>query len=58
MSNEVVRSVGPDHRKEFEVEVRLGGQAGGTGSGLTKKDAEQKAAREALAHEGQLNGFS
>lgn len=55
---EVIRSVGPDHRKEFEVEVRLEGKAMGRGRGLTKKDAEQKAAREALAHEGQLNGFS
>lgn len=53
---EVIRSEGPDHRKEFEVEVRLGGMAVGTGRGLTKKEAEQNAAREALAHEGQLVG--
>lgn len=50
---EVVRSEGPDHRKEFEVEVLLGGQPAGRGRGNSKKEAEQNAAREALASEGQ-----
>ncbi|NIA13212.1 MAG: ribonuclease III [Nitrospiraceae bacterium] len=49
----VVRSEGPDHRKEFEVEVSLGGAPIGRGRGTTKKEAEQNAAREALEHEGQ-----
>ena len=49
----VVRSEGPDHKKEFEVEVSLGGAAVGRGRGATKKEAEQNAAREALEHEGQ-----
>lgn len=46
---------GPDHRKRFVVEVRLkGGDDGpgkplGRGSGSTKKNAEQDAARRALA---------
>jgi ribonuclease-3 len=46
---------GPDHRKRFVVEVRLmggdggPGQALGRGSGGTKKNAEQDAARRALS---------
>ena len=45
---------GPDHHKRFLVEVRLKGDAGGTGiplargMGRTKKHAEQDAARRAL----------
>ena len=44
----VVRQEGPDHRKEFEIEVYVEGQAAGRGSGPSKKEAEQQAAREAL----------
>jgi ribonuclease-3 len=51
---EVVSSEGPDHRKRFEVEVRIKGEAVGRGRGSTKKEAEQNAARAALEHEGQL----
>lgn len=46
---------GPDHRKRFQVELRLrhaGGAMGevlATGNGSTKKKAEQEAARRALA---------
>jgi ribonuclease-3 len=46
---------GPDHRKRFQVEVRLrtaDGQMGvslASGMGSTKKKAEQEAARRALA---------
>ena len=46
---------GPDHRKRFLVEVRLKpeegepGKALARGTGSTKKDAEQDAARRALA---------
>ena len=49
---EVIRTEGPDHRKEFEVEVYVRDQALGRGRGTTIKDAEQQAAREALAREG------
>ena len=49
----VVRSEGPDHRKEFEIEVALRGAPRGRGKGATKKEAEQNAAREALESEGQ-----
>ncbi|MFO0774582.1 MAG: ribonuclease III [Nitrospiraceae bacterium] len=40
---------GPDHRKEFEVEVVIRGEIWGAGRGHTKKTAEQAAARAALA---------
>ena len=39
---------GPDHCKEFSVEVRIEGKTIGTGSGRTKKAAEQKAAYNAI----------
>ena len=39
---------GPDHDKKFEVEVKLNGAVIGTGSGSSKKRAEQDAARCAL----------
>ena len=50
----VVRSEGPDHQKEFEVEVALRGRPVGRGIGANKKEAEQNAARAALEHEDQL----
>ncbi len=40
---------GPDHNKRFEVQVHLNSNVIGTGIGRTKKQAEQEAAREALA---------
>ena len=50
---EVVRDEGPDHKKEFEIAVRLRGEIVGSGAGATKKEAEQHAARAALEYEGQ-----
>ncbi len=50
---ELVRSEGPDHKKEFEVQVLIQDKPLGCGRGSTKKEAEQHAAREALHHEGQ-----
>ncbi len=47
----VVRSAGPDHRKEFEVEVFIGDRPAGRGIGASKKQAEQEAARVALEQE-------
>jgi len=38
---------GPDHRKEFTATVYVGGRGLGSGSGRTKKEAEQKAAEAA-----------
>ncbi|WP_410624094.1 ribonuclease III [Amycolatopsis sp. cmx-8-4] len=42
-----VEDTGPDHRKEFTATVLVGGRPLGTGSGSTKKEAEQKAAETA-----------
>lgn len=39
---------GPDHNKTFEVEARLGSNVIGRGTGRSKREAEQNAAREAL----------
>ena len=40
---------GPDHNKRFEVEVHLNSNVLGSGIGHSKKQAEQNAAKEALA---------
>ena len=45
---DVIRSAGPDHCKEFEVEVYLQDEPMGLGAGKSKKEAEQGAARAAL----------
>jgi ribonuclease-3 len=44
----VARESGPDHRKNFVIEVLVEGQAVGTAEGTSKKEAEQSAARLAL----------
>ena len=44
----VVAEEGPDHEKTFVVEVRFGRHLLGEGVGKSKKEAEQKAAKEAL----------
>ena len=43
-----VASSGPDHDKRFVAHVYVGQDLKGTGSGRSKKEAEQQAAREAL----------
>ena len=43
-----VASSGPDHDKRFSAHVYLGSALYGTGTGRSKKEAEQHAAREAL----------
>ncbi len=45
----LVSESGPDHNKTFEVEVHLNSNVIGKGKGKSKKNAEQEAAREALA---------
>ena len=45
---ELVSESGPDHAKVFTVAVMLNGQVVGLGSGHSKKEAEQSAARTAL----------
>jgi ribonuclease-3 len=49
----VVSETGPDHRKQFEVALLIRGEVQGRGIGRNKKEAEQKAAKEALE---KLNG--
>ncbi len=45
----VIDAVGPEHQKEFTIEVRIKDNPYGQGRGTTKKEAEQKAASEALS---------
>ena len=45
----VVGQSGPDHMKMFKVEARLNSNVIGRGQGRSKREAEQNAAREALA---------
>ncbi len=44
----VIAETGPDHQKTFRVEVRIAGQPPASGTGRTKKEAEQSAAIAAL----------
>ena len=43
-----IEEEGPDHAKRFTATVRVGGSAYGTGTGRSKKEAEQQAARQAF----------
>jgi ribonuclease III len=43
-----VSEAGPDHEKEFTVEVLIGDQVAGRGTGRSKQSAAQSAARDAL----------
>jgi ribonuclease-3 len=44
----LIEAVGPEHDKQFTVEVRVEGEALGRGHGKSKKLAEMEAARKAL----------
>ncbi|MBI3944318.1 MAG: ribonuclease III [Armatimonadetes bacterium] len=44
----IISAMGPDHRKVFTAEARSGRRLLGRGTGYSKKEAEQAAAREAL----------
>ena len=48
LSYALVGESGPDHDKHFDVELSLNGRVIGTGSGSSKKRAEQMAAKKAL----------
>ncbi len=43
-----VKEVGPDHDRTFTIEVFVGNESHGTGSGKNKKEAEQNAAQGAV----------
>lgn len=49
ISYHVVNERGPAHQREFEVEVKMDQIVLGSGTGRSKKNAEQKAAKEALS---------
>ncbi len=44
----MIASFGPDHKKEFEIEVSVKGRRLAIAKGKSKKDAQQKAAQKAL----------
>lgn len=48
LSYKLVRDDGPDHMKEYEVNCMLDNKAVGNGVGKTKKNAQQKAAFDAI----------
>ena len=50
----VVATSGPDHAKTFQVEARMNSNIIGRGMGNTKREAEQNAAKEALALFGEI----
>lgn len=50
----VVEVTGPDHRRSFRVELRVGGRGIATGEGNTIKLAQQEAARNAIESDGDL----
>ena len=45
----VLKETGPDHRKVFKVEASVEGHGSASGTGFTKKEAEQTAARKVTA---------
>lgn len=51
----IAKEEGPDHDRTFTIDVLLAGVRKGTGSGKNKKEAEQAAARRALAS---LRGYA
>lgn len=53
-----VTDSGPDHAKEFHAEVFMDGSAWGSGSGGSKKEAQQEAAREAWSRIGRKQSVS
>ncbi len=54
LSYRLTGEAGPDHAKTFTVAVQLGGETVGSGSGHSKKEAEQMAARNALERFGAI----
>jgi ribonuclease-3 len=54
----LVKATGPDHAREFTVEVRVGDLVIGRGTGKSKKAAEMEAARNALKEIPHSNTFN
>lgn len=55
ISYELVSFDGPPHRREFFVQVLVDGEIKGKGSGFSKKEAEQMAAKEVLISRGDIS---
>jgi len=47
-SYEVVKATGPDHNKEFTIEVVIDGKVWGRGIGKSKKEAQQNVAKQVI----------
>ena len=56
LSYRVTGESGPDHAKTFQMEVQRNGQRLGTGTGRSKKEAEQSAAKAAVLEMEKRNG--
>lgn len=52
---EVINEIGPDHIKTFEISVSVDGSRLGIGKGMSKKEAEQRAAKMALENLPRVN---
>ncbi|MGN9160176.1 ribonuclease III [Clostridium sulfidigenes] len=55
ISYSLINFEGPPHRREFFVKVLINSEAKGSGSGYSKKEAEQMAAREVLIKRGDIS---
>ena len=53
---ETVAIEGPDHARQYTVAVTVEGERWGTGTGVSKRDAQQAAARDALATQTRATG--
>jgi len=54
----LINEVGPDHDKVFEISLTVAGIITTTGTGKSKKEAEQRAARRALEEFAKLRDTS
>ncbi len=48
----VLQETGPDHAKTFEIAVFLGEKQAGVGKGMSKQEAQEEAAKDALEKQG------
>ncbi len=46
---EVIKATGPDHNKEFTVELSIDGKVWGSGKGKSKKEAQQDVAKKVIS---------
>jgi len=52
---ELVKFEGPPHKRKFFVDVLINGSISGSGQGLSKKEAEQNAAKEVMTRQGDIH---